>query len=439
MTFSTALTTSWQATRERFTERDRASAGSEISLESTLDWQRPVLDDYSFTLLLTGSAGGGKSRLAAFLLHRFMMQNPGAAGLVMRKAREWTNKSIVPFLKQTVVKKDARYKKSDMWFEYPNGSLLYIGGMKDDDQREAVRSIGGDGGLDMVWFEEANAFTEEDYNEIIGRMRAKAGTYRQIVLTTNPDRPNHWINQRLIIGGEAKVYYSGAKDNPFNPPEYINNLELLTGTQYERLVLGKWVLAEGAIYDTFSLADDGNVTADADYSPAKGVTYWGGDDGYAYGKGPGAESYHPRAFLMVQRNHLGGIDVFQEYEKAGVHDQHSTINELLETGYPKPDLACIDSASPTLIATLFNDYDIAAIGATHEVGEGIKVVRQMICDGRGIRLIRIHPRCKRLIACLQSYRYSDSIVSRGGESKPLKIDDHLPDCLRYLCWILSAK
>ena len=87
---------------------------------------------------------------------------------------------------------------------------------------------------------------------------------------------------------------------------------------------------------------------------------------------------------------------------------------------------------------LFNEYGVYAVGATHSISEGLKLVRQMICDGHGVRLIRIHPRCKRLISCLQSYRYSESTAAPGGEVKPLKIDDHLPDALRYLAWILSG-
>lgn len=404
-------------------------------------WQvrpfREVQDEHVPVALFTGSAGGGKSRIAAEIVHQFMkLPGPPATGLVLRKAREYASKSVTPFLRQTVIRKQAVYKKAELTFEYPNGSYLYIGGMKDDAQREAIRSIGGDGSLDIVWMEEANAFTEEDFNEVLGRMRGKARGYTQIILTTNPDGPGHWINQRLIIGSEARVYTSSAKDNPSNPPEYLERLQRMTGTQYQRLVLGLWVQAEGAIYDNFDI--EGNVTPEADYSPIKGDVFWGGDDGYAAGKGPGTESYHPRAVVLAQRNHLGGLDVFAEYEKAGVHDHHMTVDELLQAGWPKPEAAAIDSSAQMWIATLFNDYDIYAVGATHVVSEGIKLIRQMICDGNNVRSIRIHPRCKRLISSLQSYRYAEGGVSKAGEAKPLKIDDHLPDALRYLAWVFSG-
>lgn len=221
-----------------------------------LPWQIAPLNDKSGTLLLTGAAGGGKSRCAAEKINAYCWTYPNSTWLIMRKAREWAGKSIVPFMWQTIIGRDKRvkYNKSEGVFYYPNGSVIYSGGMMDDKQRESVRSIGGDGGLDGAWFEEANAFTRNDYEEIIGRVRHTAADWQQIILTTNPDSPNHWIYKDLIEGGGASVYYSGAKDNPNNSPAYLNNLQKLTGVMKSRLVDGKWVQAEGAIYDEFDPA-----------------------------------------------------------------------------------------------------------------------------------------------------------------------------------------
>lgn len=218
-----------------------------------LPWQVAPLDDKSFTLLLTGAAGGGKSRTAAEKVNAYCWTYPNSTWLILRKAKEWTGKSIVPFMWKTVMGMDKRirYNKSEDTFYYPNGSVIYSGGMMDDKQRESVRSIGGDGGLDGAWFEEGNAFTRNDYEEIIGRVRHTAADWQQIIITTNPDAPTHWIYKDLIQGGEAKVYYSAAKDNPNNSPAYLGNLQKLTGVMKERLVDGRWVQAEGAIFDEY--------------------------------------------------------------------------------------------------------------------------------------------------------------------------------------------
>lgn len=414
--------------------RERAGAAKEPDFGQITDipWQKAAFYDRSPVLLLTGSAGGGKSRFAAEKLHHFLKSHKNATGLALRKAREFANKSIIPFLKQTVIKKDAEYKAGERTFHYPNGSVLYIGGMSDDNQREAVRSIGGDGGLDIVWMEEANAFTELDFNELIARMRGKATDYTQFLLSTNPDAPNHWINQRLIIGGQATVRYSGAMDNPYNPPEYRDRLESLTGILYQRLVEGKWIQAEGVIFDNFDPAL--NITADAEYNPDWDVI-WGVDEGYVQGQGIGHISYHPRVVLLGQVTPQGGMNIVHAYY-ATQEQAETTIENVLALPYKHPYIAYVDSSAQSVMARMW-DYNITTSGATHRVSEGIKNVRRMICDGKGVRLLRIHPRCVQLINEMQSYRYDDqSKVADVGEPKPMKLDDHGPDALRYMTWHL---
>lgn len=221
-----------------------------------LPWQVAPWLDKSMVLLLTGAAGGGKSRLAAEKINGFMKKYPGSTGLMLRKAREFCSKSIVPFFNKTVIgdDPDVIYKKSDYCFQYSNGSTLWWGGMKDDSQREAIRSIGQDGALDMVWIEEANAFTLADFEELLGRMRGKAADWRQVILSTNPDVPYHWIYQRLIKSDEATVYYSDWSQNPHNPEDYADTMNRLTGVRRQRLRDGKWVMAEGVVYDKFDTA-----------------------------------------------------------------------------------------------------------------------------------------------------------------------------------------
>lgn len=224
-----------------------------VNLFKPLDWQIAPWKDISPILLFTGSAGGGKSRLAAEKINGFCLRYPGAMAVMLRKTRESMTNSTVLFMDREIIagQPEVKHYPSKNRFEYSNGSILAYGGMKNEEQREQIRSIGQKGAVDILWMEEANKFTEDDYNEVRARMRGTAAPWMQVILSTNPDAPTHWINRRLIIGGEARVYYSKAADNPNNPPAYLEALASLTGVMGKRLRDGKWVQAEGAVYEDY--------------------------------------------------------------------------------------------------------------------------------------------------------------------------------------------
>ncbi|MEK6195791.1 MAG: phage terminase large subunit [Deltaproteobacteria bacterium] len=166
-----------------------------------LPWQLAPLADQARVVLMTGSAGGGKSRTAAEKLHAFLLKYPGATGLMLRKIKEHAGKSIVPFFEHLVADDSVVKRISGSMFRYANGSVLYWGGMQEASQREGIRSMGKEGGLEMIWLEEAHQFSEQDFNELLARLRGVHSPWRQIILTTNPDAPTHWIYKRLIQDG----------------------------------------------------------------------------------------------------------------------------------------------------------------------------------------------------------------------------------------------
>jgi len=217
-----------------------------------LEWQIAPWRDKSKVMLLTGSAGGGKSKVAAEKIHGYCKKYPGTTAIGLRKAREFASKSVVYAIKGAIGDDvSVKYNASDLIFRYENGSQIFIAGMRDDNQRQALRSINGDGSADIIWGEEANALTEDDHNELLARLRGTASSWRQIIYTTNPDHPRHWIKLRLMDGGEASVYHSKAEDNRYNPPDYLETLSGLTGVLGQRLRDGQWVQAEGVVYDEF--------------------------------------------------------------------------------------------------------------------------------------------------------------------------------------------
>ena len=405
-----------------------------INVYSPLDWQVAPWRSTAAVLLLTGSAGGGKSRLAAEKVHGFCKRYAGATGLLLRKAREYAGKSIIPFLLQTVIGSDplVLFRKGDNTFSYSNGSTLYIGGMRDDAQREGVRSIGPKGGLDIVWMEEASQFTETDYNEVTARIRGTAAPWTQVILTTNPGHPSHWIKRRLIDGGEAEVYYSGAKDNPYNPPSYLSTLGRLTGVLKLRLALGQWVQAEGAVYPLYSPAVH---LIDPFPIPSDWRRFRVIDFGYT----------NPFVCQWWAQDNDGRLYRYREIYMTGrtVRAHARQINELTGGEWIEATIADHDAEDR---ATL-SEHGIFTTAADKAITVGIQAVSERLAvagDGRA-RLFLMRDALvemdgsleeRKLPTCteeeIEGYAWPKASDGKPIKEQPVKENDHGVDALRYL-------
>lgn len=399
-----------------------------------LPWQVAPWRDRAPLLLLTGAAGGGKSRLAAEKVHAYCLKYPGATGLIARKAKTSMSAGTILFVRRKIIGSDphVRWVDSPKYrFEYRNGSILQFVGLLDEDARDNLKSIGQDGAVDIAWKEEATQFEEEDLNAMAARMRGKAAPWRQIILTTNPDAPLHWIKRRLIDGSEAAVYFSSAADNFHNPDDYQTWLKTLTGVDYQRLVLGQWVQATGLVYDVWSDGPpDGSVTEAADYQEGAGPVFWGVDDGYSGAidakTGYFTTNSAPRVFLLIQERADGQLCVFAEHYAVKLMPE-AHIADVRALGYPDPEYAAVDSEAAELRGRLALQ-GIYTRGKPQRIDESVKALRRMLAaDSNGWRRVLVHPRCRHLRMEMASYRYGDN-------GKPIDEVNHGPDALRYLAW-----
>lgn len=403
-----------------------------IAPYAPLPWQLAPLRDKSLVMLLTGSAGGGKSRVAAEKVHAYCIKYPGATAICLRKAREYASKSIVFALKR-VMGDDPKvqYNASELVFRYDNGSIIFIAGMKDESQQQALRSINGDGSADIIWGEEANALTENDHNELLARLRGTASNWRQIIYTTNPDTPTHWIKQRLMDGGEASVYFSKAKDNPHNPPGYLAILDKLTGPLGLRLRDGKWVQAEGAVYEEFNdaihIIEPFPIPAhwrrirvvDFGYTNPFVCQWWAIDnDGrmYLY-----REIYHTRRTVKVHAEQINRLSQGQTFEATVADHDAEDRATMAENG-------------------------IRTIAATKDISRGLQAVeeRLKVADDGKPRLFIFNDALVEIDNALDDskrptctaqefpgYMWPKTTDGRALKEVPVKENDHGMDALRY--------
>ena len=444
-------------------ERIRLTTGEVVVINDqkptfkAYDWQVAPWNSEAKFLVLSGAAGGGKSFLAANKMHRLMQVFPNSSGLVLRKTRASLQNSTVAMLKEDVIGNDPDviHWPSKFRFDYANGSQLLYGGLKDDQQTESIRSIGKKGGIDFAWMEEATLFTIKDFNEVKARLRGNATRshpdiddgFTQIILTTNPDGPLHWIRTELILPAmeghpDIEYYASNAHMNASNPQGYIDTLRSMTGVERQRLYEGLWVQASGLIFGTWEDRWDNsenqqygenevNVIDDSIFIPGKGPIVWWADDGMSGKKrnGQWTGESHPRCILLVQLRDDGRIAIFHEsYKASTLAEAH--IEDLLEKceemNWPRPSHVVHDRAAASFRVAL-KGYGLRSRFNTMRVEESIKEVMKFISpDVDGVRRLVMHP-------CCTDARYEFTMFARTND-RIIKKHDHAIDCIRYGLW-----
>jgi hypothetical protein len=246
----------------------------------------------------------------------------------------------------------------------------------------------------------------------------------------------------MILGGEASVYYSSARENIYVPESYLESLDKLTGVQYQRLVQGRWVLGSNVIYDTWldmynaktGFDGNGNVTLDAEYVENSGTVIWSVDDGYSGKIDKKTKMFsarsHPRAVLLAQRRPTGIIAIYDESYAIEVlsHEHLRNVKSRSQrNGWAIPRYSIRDRAAASLDGALA-EVGIRPVYNSMSVDESVKELRSWVApDVNGVRRVIVHPRCMYL-------RYEMAQCSTDKNNKIIKEHDNGPDALRYLIW-----
>lgn len=201
-----------------------------------------------------------------------MLKYPGARGLIVRKTLvSLTASGLVTFTQRVLTTGNfgvtffGGSKAEPAQFRYPNGSRIVVGGMDNPGKIMSAE-------YDLAYIQEATELTENDWEAITTRLRYGVMPYQQLIADCNPAAPSHWLNQRANRGVVTR-FGSRHEDNPTlwdhargdwtdRGRAYIETLDRLTGVRYQRLRLGKWVAAEGQVYDAWR--DDVHVVRRAD-------------------------------------------------------------------------------------------------------------------------------------------------------------------------------
>lgn len=306
------------------------------------------------------------------------------------------------------------------------GRLVHVMGANDVSAETRIRGLTVAG----AYVDEATVVPEVFWQQLVARMSVRGA---RLFATTNPDSPNHWLKKDWIDRKDPalRAWHFVLDDNHALEPAFVAYLKRqYTGLWYQRFILGRWVLAEGAVYDMF---DRRRHVIHPRRIPA--IQTWLAT-GVDYG------TTNPFHAVIIGIGVDGRLYVVSEWR----HDARKALRQMTDAEYSRayrtwlstrvpipqtdghgvtPRYHVIDPSATSFRVQLHRD-GIASWPADNSVLDGIRNVSSLLSTDQ----LAFSAACKATIDEMQGYAWDDKAQAKG-EDKPLKVNDHGPDAVRY--------
>lgn len=378
----------------------------------------PITKDARLNIL-DGSVRSGKTVAMIPKWLSYIEQGPPGLLLMTGVSKDTLYDNVLNDLFDTVGQENYTYNRQ-------TGDLVVFGrkikviGAKDEGSEKYLRGKT----LAGAYCDEVSLMPERFFNQLLNRMSV-AGS--KLYATTNPDTPFHYLyknfltDENKLASGMVKRYHMLLDDNPNLDPEYLQFIKsAYTGMWYKRMIEGKWVNAEGLIYDSFNESMEYETLPTWDYN----VDYFVAID---YG------TTNPMVFLEIVDT---GDDFYVDreyYWDSRVEQRQKADNEYFQDllkfmgNVDKYTAVIIDPSAASFIA-LLRQNGIVVIEADNSVLDGIRLMSTMFNLGK----LKVNKSCTNFIQELSVYQWDETSALKGIE-KPVKANDHACDACRYYC------
>lgn len=299
------------------------------------------------------------------------------------------------------------------------GRTVHVLGAHDAKSEKVIRGMT----VALAYVDEVTVIGEEFFTQLLGRMSVPGA---QLFGTTNPDSPAHWLKakflDRIAQLPDWRRFHFTLADNPGLTAAYVESISReFTGLWYRRFILGEWVQAEGAVYDTWD--PDHHVVTPDQVPDMERVLALGIDQG----------TTNPTRGLLVglAKGRLWTLDEWAP--DTGLTDaaQSQSLRRWMTTrrvaSWRDPEWLFVDPAAASFRLQLFEDgVNNVGLGA-NAVLPGIRTVSSLLATRQ---LVVVGQNCPNLVKEIPGYAW-DPKATKKGEDKPLKVNDHAVDGWRY--------
>ena len=375
--------------------------------------------------LWTGSVRSGKT-IGSLLRWLTFVANPPRGGelCVFGRTRESIARNVFgPLSDPTLFGPIARHVRYTAGAPTAQmlGRTVHVIGASDSRAEAVVRGMTMAG----AYGDELTLVAEPFYQQVLARLSVPGAA---LFATTNPDGPAHWVKKQVIDRATElgyRIFRFRLSDNTHLDPGYVAQITReYTGLWYRRFILGEWVMAEGAVYDTWDTTRHVIKATDLprmDRVLSLGVDYGttNATRGMLLGLGPDTHG-RPRLHVLDEWAPLRGTDA----QLSG--DLRSWLPRRPQDLWRAPEWVAVDPAAASFKLQLFHDGVPNVMNAANDVLAGIRTVASLLATERLV----VADTAKHLIEYLPGYSW-DAKATAKGEDSPVKVDDHEVDALRY--------
>lgn len=383
---------------------------------------RSIVESTARLNVWTGSVRSGKtvSSLLRFLIA--IAQAPATGRiLVFGKTRETVSRNVFGVLQDPTLFGDLT-RLVEYTAGAPTARILGrqvdVMGAADAKAEAKVRGMT----LCLAYGDELTTLPKDFFKQVLARLSVRGA---RLFGTTNPDSPVHWFKKEFINRGDKgeidlRHWHSTLDDNPHLDQDYVSNLKReYTGLWYKRFILGKWVLAEGAIYECWD--EDRHVLRGPiptlGRRLAVGIDYGTTNPFVAlmFGTLPDGRLCFSREFRWdskVQQRSLTDVE-YSAKLRAWMGDEH-------------PEWVCVDPSAASFSKQLFAD-GVTPANADNSVLDGIRTTASLLAQD----LLVVHESCEGWLEEAPGYVWDPEKSEESGVDEPVKQDDHDMDAGRY--------